>query len=90
MATTIVQVRMDPELRDSASNTFEKLGLDLPTAIRIFLKKSVAVHGIPFDVRAEIPNENTLRAMENVEKGVGLSKGFSSVVELMEDLDAED
>ena len=90
MATTIVQVRMDPELRDSASNTFEELGLDLPTAIRIFLKKSVAVHGIPFDVRAEIPNENTLRAMENVEKGVGLSKGFSSVVELMEDLDAED
>lgn len=63
MATTIVQVRMDPELRDSASNTFEELGLDLPTAIRIFLKKSVAVHGIPFDVRAEIPNENTLRAM---------------------------
>lgn len=90
MATSVVQIRMDPELRDSASETFEALGLDLPTAIRIFLKKSVAVHGLPFDVRAEIPNEQTLQAMENVENGVNLSRGFSSVAELMEDLNADD
>ena len=90
MATSVVQIRMDPDLRDSASETFEALGLDLPTAIRIFLKKSVAVHGLPFDVRAETPNEQTLRAMENVEKGMNLSRGFSSVAELMEDLNADD
>lgn len=90
MATSIVQIRMDPVLRDSATETFEALGLDLPTAIRIFLKKSVAVHGLPFDVRAEIPNDETLRAMANVERGMNLSRGFSSVAELMEDLNADD
>lgn len=90
MATSIVQIRMDPTLRDEASETFEALGLDLPTAIRIFLKKSVAVHGLPFDVRAEIPNEETVRAMANVENGNHLSRGFSSVAELMEDLNADD
>ena len=90
MATSVVQIRMDPELRDSASETFEALGLDLPSAICIFLKKAVAVHGFPFDVRTEIPNDQTLRAMENVEKGVNLSSGFSSVAELMEDLNADD
>ena len=90
MATSVVQVRMDPALRDTASETFEALGLDLPTAIRIFLKKSVAVHGLPFDVRAEMPNDETLRAMANVENGVNLSRSFSSVAELMEDLNADD
>lgn len=89
MAATIVQVRMDTELRDSATETFDALGLDLPTAIRVFLKKAVAVQGIPFDVRAEIPNEETRKAIENVRNGIGLSKSFSSVTELMEDLNAD-
>ena len=30
---------------------FERLGLDLPTAIRIFLKKSVAENGVPFELK---------------------------------------
>jgi DNA-damage-inducible protein J len=90
MASSIVQIRMDSALRDAASETFENLGLDLPTAIRIFLKKSVDVHGIPFDVRAEIPSGETLRAIENVENGRNLSRSFSSVAELMEDLNADD
>ena len=90
MATSIVQIRMDPVLRDTASKIFEDLGLDLPTAIRIFLKKSVAVHGLPFDVREELPNETTLRAMDHVDRGVHLSQGFSSVSALMEDLNADD
>ena len=89
MAATIVQVRMDTELRDSATETFDALGLDLPTAIRVFLKKAVAVQGIPFDVRAEIPNEETRKAIETVRNGIGLSKSFSSVAELMEDLNAD-
>lgn len=90
MSASIVQIRMDSELRDSAAETFEALGLDLPTAIRIFLKKAVAVQGLPFDVRAEIPNEETRRAMENAERGIGLSREFSSVAELMEELNADD
>ena len=90
MAASIVQIRMDSELREAATATFEALGLDLPTAVRIFLKKSVSVQGLPFEVRAEIPNEETLRAIENAERGIGLSKEFSTVAELMEDLNAED
>lgn len=90
MSASIVQIRMDSELRKAAAETFESLGLDLPTAIRIFLKKSVSVQGLPFEVRTEIPNEETRRAIENAERGIGLSREFSSVAELMEDLNAED
>ncbi len=34
----------------------------------------------------EIPNEETIQAIEEMNKGIGLSKGFSSIEELMEDL----
>ncbi len=90
MATSVVQIRMDNELRDDAAQMFDQLGLDLPTAIRMFLKKSLAVRGLPFEVREEIPNKETRIAMENINNGSNLSRSFSSVAELMEDLNADD
>ena len=43
-----------------------------------------------FNVTMDVPNRETIRAMKDVENGVGLSKGFDSVEELMADLDADD
>lgn len=45
---TVVQVRMDESLRADATSVAEQLGLDLPTAIRVFLKKMVAERAVPF------------------------------------------
>ena len=90
MANTIVQIRMDSALKDQAAELFEDLGLALPTAIRIFLKKSIAFGGIPFEVQRDIPNETTRRAISNAEQGIGLSRPFHSVEELMADLNADD
>ncbi len=50
MATSIVQFRIEEELKAQATEIYEKLGLDLSTALRIFLKRSVAVKGIPFSM----------------------------------------
>lgn len=50
MATSIVQFRIDDDLKAQATEIYEKLGLDLSTALRIFLKRSVAVRGIPFSM----------------------------------------
>ena len=50
MATSIVQFRIDDDLKAQATEIYEKLGLDLSTALRIFLKRSVAVRGIPFNM----------------------------------------
>ena len=47
-------------------------------------------NAIPFEIARKVPNEETKKAIENVRKGVGLSKGFHSVAELMEDLYADD
>lgn len=51
MATTVLQVRLDEDLKNEAADLFDKMGMDLPTAIRVFLKRAVAEKAIPFEVR---------------------------------------
>ena len=49
--TSLVQVKVDVETKTDVTMLYESLGLDLPTAIRIFFKKSIAVGGLPFELR---------------------------------------
>ena len=48
MATSIVQFRIDDDLKNQATELYDRLGIDLSTAMRMFLKRSVSVNGIPF------------------------------------------
>ncbi len=50
----IVQARVDKELKQEVSEIYESLGLDLPTAIRMFLVRSKIERGLPFDTT--LPN----------------------------------
>ena len=50
MATTI-QIRVDEDLKEKSDALFKDLGTDTTTAIRIFIKKALAVNGFPFEVR---------------------------------------
>lgn len=59
MANSLVQVRVDEQLKEDVTNIYEELGMDLPTAIRIFLKRSVQEKGIPFGMKlADIQRDN--------------------------------
>lgn len=49
--SSLIQIRVDDQLKREVTDIYEQLGLDLPTAIRMFLKKSVATRGIPFDTK---------------------------------------
>ena len=53
MSSSLVQVRMDTGLRDSANTIFDELGVDMSTAIKMFLKKCVAEGGIPFSLKVQ-------------------------------------
>ena len=46
----LIQVRVRDDLKKVAAKTFDNLGLDLSTAIRMFLIKAIEVRGMPFDV----------------------------------------
>ncbi len=87
MSATTMTVRVDKEVKDNAKMIFAELGIDLSTAVNIFLKQSIREHGIPFRLKLDIPNEETKRTIRESEKGVGMSKKFSSTEELFEDLE---
>ena len=90
MAQTNVNIRMDAELKRQFEAFCADVGMSMTTAFCVFAKKAVRENRIPFEVSGEIPNEETRAAIEEVRKGIGLSRAYSSVEEMMEDLNADD
>lgn len=90
MAAISTNIKIDPTLKRESQALFESFGLSLSAAINIFLRQSVREQAIPFRIGASVPNMETVKAIEDARNGIGLSRGFSSVSELMEDLDADD
>ena len=41
MAMSILQIRVDDNLKNEVSDLFERLGMDIPTAVRIFFKRAI-------------------------------------------------
>ena len=86
--TTNINIRVDEELKRKAEAIFAELGLNMSTAMNIFLRYSVRYGGIPFDLRIEKPNSETLAAIDDVNNNRNMSNIFDSVSALMEDLNA--
>lgn len=53
MVTTTIQLRVDQNLRDEAQCVCNRLGMDLTTAIRVFLNQLVTENGLPFQPKAD-------------------------------------
>ena len=56
MARTSTNISLDPQLKHDSQELFADLGIDLSTAITLFLKQSLRVQGLPFAVTRENPN----------------------------------
>jgi DNA-damage-inducible protein J len=55
-ATTNINVKVDEELKKDADKLFCDLGLNMSTAITMFLKSAVNNDGIPFEIKRKEPN----------------------------------
>jgi DNA-damage-inducible protein J len=86
--TTNLNIRVDKELKRKAETIFNELGLNMSTAMNMFLRYSVRYGGIPFELRLEKPNAETLSAIDDVNNNRNMSKTFDSVNDLIEDLNA--
>lgn len=64
MATTNLNIRTDKVIKDQAEEIFNELGLNMTTAINMFLRTAIREHGIPFELKLEVPNETTAVAIE--------------------------
>jgi DNA-damage-inducible protein J len=86
MATTMVHVRVDEQVKAQAAETLASMGLSVSDAVRMMLVRVAAEKAMPFDVR--VPNAETVAAMRELDEGRG--KRFGSVEDLMADLNADD
>ena len=65
--TTNFSVRMDSDVKKQSEALFGELGMNLTTAINVFLRQSLRVGGFPFDVTVNVPNAVTMAAMQEAE-----------------------
>lgn len=67
MGQTNLNIRVDEDLKKEFNLLCDDLGMNVTTAINIFIKKAVRTWGIPFDVKAERPSKETfLKSLENI------------------------
>lgn len=66
-STTNFSVRMDSNIKKQCEKLYGELGMNLTTAINVFLRQSLRVGGFPFEVKLEYPNKETIAAMLEAE-----------------------
>ncbi len=89
MATAPTQIRIDSEIKKQASELFSTLGLDMSSAVNLFLHQCVLRGGLPFAIEMPRFSQYTLDAMEEA-KRISRNpdiKGYSSMEELERALD---
>lgn len=89
MNNTNLTIRIDSNLKKEADNLFKELGINISSAITLFLKQSVREKALPFDVvvKEEKPSremKKLLKEIKNIEDGK--SKLYDNLDELWKDL----
>ncbi|EIC75399.1 type II toxin-antitoxin system RelB/DinJ family antitoxin [Streptococcus oralis] len=87
MSKTSMSIRLDSEVKEQAQQVFNDLGMDMTTAINIFLRQAIQYQGLPFDVRLD-ENRKLLEVLTDLNQHRNMSQSFESVSDLMEDLRA--
>lgn len=91
--TTAINVNVPSDVKEEATLLFNNLGLNMSTAINMFLKKAIYERGIPFEIKEPTPSKELLSALQELdymETHPEEYKTFHSVKELMEDLNTDD
>ena len=87
MSKKSMSIRLDSEVKEQAQQVFNNLGMDMTTAINIFLRQAIQYQGLPFDVRLD-ENRKLLQVLTDLDQNRNMSQSFESVSDLMEDLRA--
>ncbi|MEZ4589618.1 MAG: type II toxin-antitoxin system RelB/DinJ family antitoxin [Chloroflexota bacterium] len=82
--TAVVKARMEPELKDSVEDIFNKIGLSTTEAVTLFYHQVKLRNGLPFEVA--IPNEVTIKTMQDTDAGKNVVR-TESKEDLFEQLD---
>ena len=89
MSTVNLNIRTDKEIKEKAENIFQELGLNMTTAINMFLRTSIRENGIPFELKIDAVNDETKLAIEEGRKIADdkTIEGYVSIEELKKALE---
>ena len=88
MAKVSTNISLDPSLKEDSIKLFSQFGLDLSTAVTLFLQQSVREKRIPFEIRMDIPNQETKEALDEYKEmktNKSKYKRYSSLKEMLEE-----
>lgn len=68
MSTATLNIRTDSEVKEQADAVFKELGMNMSTAVNVFLRQAIREKGMPFNVTLNKPNSETLAAMKEAEQ----------------------
>lgn len=92
MAKVSTSISIDSDVKAKAQELFADFGLDLSTAINIFLRQAIRENGIPFSIQRDVPNADTVAAMREVEemaKHPEKYTRYSSFSEVLKDVEVD-
>ena len=64
MESTNLNIRIEKDVKIKAEKLFDALGLNMTSAVNIFLRQAIRENGIPFEIKINSPNETTLAAIQ--------------------------
>lgn len=89
MAQTNINIRIDEDLKQEFDSLCQDLGLTMTVAFTVFAKTAVRRQGIPFEIMRDIPNTETVTAIEEVQamkKNPSSGKSYTNVDVMMKEL----
>jgi DNA-damage-inducible protein J len=86
--TETLHIRIEPDVKADVESTLSQLGLSTTEAVNIFLRQIILTGGLPFEIKLPKPNATTLLAMREAKAVSKSGKGYTSVAELLKDLNA--
>ena len=89
MASSLIQIRLDEDLKEEATALYEALGIDLPTAVRMFIKRSLMVKGTPFPMTLNEQEYKAESAVQAMQKLSDAAKQNGTVNMTLDEINAE-
>lgn len=86
---TNINIRMDADLKRQFEAFCADMGMTMTTAFNIFAKKAVREYRIPFEISGDVPNAETVEAIQEVKQmkaNPSLGITYTDVDKMMEDL----
>jgi DNA-damage-inducible protein J len=88
--TATMTIRLDPAVKSEAEEIYSHYGMSLTEAITVFFHKSLAVRGLPFDLRPSAVTVEAMREVEDMKRHPENYKGYKNAQEMFDEILSEE